>query len=297
MYELIQLTDKCYYISAPTNIGVIKTGKNEVCLIDSGRNEDEARLALERVLERDWKVFAIYNTHSHADHIGGNKYIQTVTGCRVFLTPTEIDLALHPCFEPSLLYGAYPPQDLRNWYMIAEKCDMEYLTEDVLPQGLSMMRLPGHTFHMVGFRTDEDVVFLADAIMGRRLLAKHSITYLYDTGSYLDTLHEIQKMQARYFVPSHSEAVADIIPLTQENIGIVMDIANRILKYCEQPMIFEDILQRMVLHYMLKLNFMQYALLGSTLRSYLAWLKDTKRIDVEVVDGKMFWVSTGKPLP
>ena len=52
MYELIQLTDRTYYIKTPTNVGVIRTSPNEVCLIDSGRNEDEARLTYERIREK-----------------------------------------------------------------------------------------------------------------------------------------------------------------------------------------------------------------------------------------------------
>jgi glyoxylase-like metal-dependent hydrolase (beta-lactamase superfamily II) len=289
VYELIQLTDKTYYIHTPTNVGVIRTAPDEVCLIDSGRNEDEARLTYERIRERDWKVAAIYNTHSHADHIGGSHYIQQVTGCKVYLTPTEIDLALHPCLEPSLLFGAYPPRDLRNWYILAQKCNFDYLTDDRLPPGLTMFRLPGHVFHMVGFRTDDGVVFLADAIMGQKTLERHPITFLYDTGSYLETLRMIKKMKGDIFVPSHAEALKDVATLAQMNIDKLKEISDHIIEICEEPLAFEEILQKLLIFYHLKLNFMQYALLGSTVRSYLAWLKDIGRLDVDFEEGKMLW--------
>ena len=294
MYELIQLTDKCFVVQAPTNVGVIMTGEDEVCLIDSGRNEDEARLTYERISERGWKVKAIYNTHSHADHIGGNHYIQQMSGCKVYLTPTEIDLALHPCLEPSLLFGGYPPRDLRNWYIMAEKCDMEYLTEDKLPEGVTMFRLPGHVFHMVGFRTADDVVFLADSIIGHRVLDRHSITFLYDTGSYLETLRKIEHMKARFFVPSHSEVVTDIEELAQLNIAKLIDIADLIVKICKQPLMFEEIFQRLMIHYNLRLNFINYAIMGSTVRSYLAWLKDIGRLEVFFEDAKMLYAAVGE---
>ena len=41
--------------------------------------------------------------------------------------------------------------------------------------------------------------------------------------------------------------------------------------------------------YELKLNFEQYALVGSTVRSYLAWLKDTCRLNVKFDDNMLLW--------
>ena len=40
MYELIQVTDRSYYIQSPAKIGLVKLGGAEVCLIDSGNDKD-----------------------------------------------------------------------------------------------------------------------------------------------------------------------------------------------------------------------------------------------------------------
>ena len=45
MYELIQVTDNCYYIQSPAKIGVIKTGPDQACLIDSGNDKSAGRKA------------------------------------------------------------------------------------------------------------------------------------------------------------------------------------------------------------------------------------------------------------
>ena len=39
----------------------------------------------------------------------------------------------------------------------------------------------------------------------------------------------------------------------------------------------------------MKMNFDQYVLIGSTVRSYMAWLKNEGRLDVDFVDAKMLW--------
>ena len=49
------------------------------------------------------------------------------------------------------------------------------------------------------FRTDEDVVFLADCLSGEETLDKYGIVFLVDPGAYLDTLRTVREMKARLF--------------------------------------------------------------------------------------------------
>ena len=46
-------------------------------------------------------------------------------------------------------------------FLMAQESDVRPLTPETLPAGLSCMELPGHLFSMVGFRTPDDVVYLA----------------------------------------------------------------------------------------------------------------------------------------
>ena len=91
------------------------------------------------------------------------------------------------------------------------------------------------------------------------------------------------------FVPAHAEATEDIAPLAQANIDKVHEIAEKILCVCKEVLCFEDILQRLFNDFSLSMNFEQYVLIGSTVRSYLSWLKDTGRLDVAFVHGKLLW--------
>ena len=52
---------------------------------------------------------------------------------------------------------------------------------------------------------------------------------------------------------------------------------------------FEAILQRIFTDYALTLNFEQYALIGSTLRSYLSWLLDSGKLAVSFEDNMLLW--------
>ena len=52
---------------------------------------------------------------------------------------------------------------------------------------------------------------------------------------------------------------------------------------------FEDILAGVFTHYGLEMNIGQHALVGSTVRSYLAWLADTGRISLEIADNHLMF--------
>ena len=70
MYELIQLTEHDYYIDCPAKIGLVRIDEDNVVLIDSGNDKDAGKKVF-RILEANgWNLKAIFNTHSHADHIG-----------------------------------------------------------------------------------------------------------------------------------------------------------------------------------------------------------------------------------
>ena len=108
MYELIQVSEHCYYIQSPAKIGVVKLNDTEVCLIDSGNDKDAGKKVLKILNANGWALKVIYNTHSNADHIGGNHYLQAQTGCKIYAPGIERDFTRHPVLEPSYLYGGNP---------------------------------------------------------------------------------------------------------------------------------------------------------------------------------------------
>ncbi len=96
-------------------------------------------------------------------------------------------------------------------------------------------------------------------------------------------------MKAAVFVPAHAEASADVKELVCYNRDKVHEVAEKILSICEEPMCFERILQEVFNGYGLAMNFEQYVLAGSTVRSYLAWLKDNGKTAVEFQDNMLLW--------
>lgn len=289
MYELVQVGPQSYYIDCPAKIGVYVERDTEVYLIDSGSDKDAGRKVRQILEQQDWSLRGILNTHSNADHIGGNQYLQRQTGCRVYAPAIERAFTAHPVLEPSFLYGGYPFRELRRKFLLAPDSDAELLTAEALPEGFEMIPLPGHFFNMVGFRTGDNVVYLADCLSARETLDKYQIGFIYDVAAYLETLEMVKRLSAALFVPAHAAAAEDIAPLAQYNIDKVHQVAGRVLEACRDPACFEVILRRLFQGYGLNMNFEQYVLVGSTVRSYLSWLKDTGRLSVTFQDNMLLW--------
>lgn len=289
MYELIQVSANTYYIQSPAKIGLYRLSEQDVCLIDSGNDKDAGRRVKKLLDANGWRLTAIYNTHSNADHIGGNKYLQAQTGCKIYAPGIECCFTRHPVLEPAFLYGGCPCKDLRHKFLLAQESDARPLTEEALPAGFSRIGLPGHFFEMAGYRTPDDVVFLADCLSSEQTLEKYGIPFVYDVAAYLDTLERVQGMEAALFVPAHAEATADIAPLARANMAQVHRVAGTILDLCRTPLCFEEILQGLFSAFALAMDFEQYVLVGSTVRSYLSWLKDTGRLTARFEDNRLLW--------
>lgn len=286
MYELIQAAEHTYYIESPAKIGLVQTG-DTVALIDSGSDKEAGRKVRQHLDARGLKLSAIYNTHSNADHIGGNQYLQRQTGCAVYAPGVEAAFTRDPILEPSFLYGGCPPKPLRHKFLLAQPSDVQVLDSKACP--LEVIPLPGHFFDMVGYRTEDDVVFLADCLSSRETLEKYRVSFVYDVAAYLDTLDRVAAMEAALFVPAHAAATEDIAPLARYNRDQVYAVAEDLLDLLAEPLVFEEVLRRLFQRYRLTMDFQQYVLVGSTVKSYLAWLLDGGRVTAAFDDCRLLW--------
>src|SRR5574344_2280691 len=140
------LTKNIAVINNVTNIGVLSYSAHDdkspangicqqhVCLIDSGSDDDAAKHILRIVQSKfpakettsadgakhDEGLEAILNTHSHADHCGGNSYIYKHTGCGIWATRGESTTIEVPKLESALIWGGCPIPELRTKFYQAQ---------------------------------------------------------------------------------------------------------------------------------------------------------------------------------
>ena len=287
--ELVKITDKTYYIKNYTNIGIYKIDNENIYLIDSGNDKDAGKKILNIVLEKGWKIKGIINTHSNADHIGGNKLIKDRTGCNIYANKIESSFTTYPILEPSFLYGGYPFKNLRNKFLMAKESNSVNVENLNIPDGLEVINLKGHFFDMIGIKTDDDVYFLADALFSKETIEKYHLFFIYDVKEFLNTLDYLETLNGKLFVLSHVEALEDIKDLISLNRNKVYEVINKICNVLENKLTFEEILKYIFDEYNLDMNENQYVLIGSTVKSYLSYLCDENKITYEFIDNKMLW--------
>ena len=292
MYELVQVGEKSYYIESPAKIGIYRQSETEVYLIDSGSDKDAGRRCRKLLDEQGWTCKGILVTHSNADHVGGCAYLQKQYGCKVFSGDIEGAITAYPVLEPAFLYGGYPFKELRHKFLMAQPSVVSPFTDPDFPQEVEILPLPGHFFDMVGFRTPDGTVFLADCLSSDASLEKYGISFIYDVAAYLKTLEQVMAMDAPIFVPSHADATGDIAPLCGRNRDKVLEIAEHICALCQDGLLFEELLEHLFDDYALTMTYEQYVLIGSTVRSYLSWLKDAGRLEGAIEGSRIVWRTT-----
>lgn len=294
MFEIEQVGEKTFFIKNATNIGLFLENESDVWVIDSGIDSDTGKKILKAVNERGWTVKGVICTHYHADHVGGNKLLKDRTGCKILAYGVSKTVCENPLLNAIFVYGAYPISEICSKFFLAKPTEEVLEAAENLPAGLELFELPGHAFDMIGIKTSDDVYFLADSLVSEITTSKYHIFFLYDIGAQLETLDKLTllndgKNNKTVFIPAHCEMTDDISGLIEGNRSKIYEIADVILSAIEDGQTVEKIVRSVFIHYDLKINATQHALLTSTVKSYLSWLQKLGKVTVSFEDNYMLF--------
>lgn len=307
---VINISDCIYYISGPTNIGIIEERlsdtKSNLYMIDSGCNTEDGKRIFTEITEyfsqKDITIKAIINTHSHADHCGANNYIQQKTNCEIWITENEQGSLINPFLQPIISWGGNPLPEINSSYYVAEKTVPNKIINTneklTLNNGikLSFINLPGHYFEMIGILCEDNnkkVLFASDGIFGRKNIGKYWIPFLYNVKEFKNSLDTISSLNADFCIPGHGEPTSQIEETVELNkIAIISNeqCILEALKYKEQTQ--EDILKYVADKNEINLHIAQYMLIGCTIKAYLTFLYNEGKISYHIKENKMYWFKT-----
>lgn len=298
--NLLRLTEHISYIPFSTNIGFVRIG-DDIYLVDTMNDELKMGELLALVAGEfpGARVRAVLQTHSHADHCGGNAFLREETGCGIWASRGEAAFMEYPAIETMLIWGGTPFRDLCSKFLLARPCGATRILSDgelvELGGGVSVraIPLPGHYLDQIGFLfSDSDgkrVFFLGDAISGRNVIKKYWIQYLLDEAKSKSSLMRLPEIKADFYVPGHGKLVGDIEGLSELNLLAMLETEEMILDVLKTPKTMEEILKEVTDRNGIRLGVFQYVLIGSTIRAYLTGLHEERRIAFAIEKNEMRW--------
>ena len=231
--EMERLEGNTWILPGAVNLGLYER-EGRVWGVDSGGDDSSGRRVLRALEGEGWTLEGILCTHSHADHIGGNAFLQRRTGCRVAAPRGEAALVERPDLEPFTLWGAFPPKALRTKFLQASPSRVTdpFDPGDLVGGCLRALDLKGHMVAMAGAVTPDGVAFVGDSVLGEEILAKHGVPFFVDYPQALKTLDRLEALEARLFVPSHGEPVRDVRPLAEANRRVLSSLREEVRDLC-----------------------------------------------------------------
>lgn len=309
--KILELSPGVYVIPGTTNIGIITDDKGtyqDVFIIDSGNTEIDGEYILE-VLENffkfnsvEYKIKAIINTHSHADHTGGNAFIYEKTHCEIWAAADSRGEMLCPFLHTGIVWGANPPKDINTVYY---RPDPSVVTDTIFEgkeislsenRTLSFIFLPGHSFDCHGIIcTDSNgkkTLFAGDCIFPYKEIGHFSIPLTTNHIAFIESLDKIQAIEnLEWCIPGHGDFISKNIEETIETDKIaIMEIEKCILNIIgDGKATLDETIQKTCNLFEISLNIRKYALIEFTIKSFLTTLRNSGKLQMIIEDNILYW--------
>lgn len=292
--QLIKIKGNSYYIKASTNIGVYVFKNKNCLLVDTGKNNTDARRIEEVLLKNNLHPKIIVNTHNHLDHCGGNLYFQNnYPGCLVYSSSKEKIFMENEGLNASILSSSVPIKgiDKSNKPFNVDYV-LDYGTNKINDEKFEVIPLPGHSIEQIGFMTPEKVCFIGDSVFSLDIIQKYSLPYYYDVQSAINSLESFTSIDGDYFVISHESEVIEkreLLTLVDKNLSNINKFIKQFLEILDQPQTREDILETLTILNELKLDFNQYYLNFAGVSAFITYLYSKSLIECSTEDGKLYF--------
>ena len=286
-----QLSEHVYYLPGAVNCAVVVNG-GEAVLVDTGGDKDYGR-ALRKVCDAlNVSPVAVLNTHSHADHYGGNDYLLRQFEMPVYAPAFEAGILQNPYLEPVYLFnGAKPLPELMSKWLLAKPSRVDVILE---PGTLELVGLPfeildtsGHAHRHVSVKVG-DVLIAADAVFGAAVLDKYPLPFGQDIGGQIKSA-QLTEAGARVLLPGHGEPTEEIEDLVAHNLEAFERAADAVEAAC-LGVSTEEILKEVCKTLDVEmLDLPRFYLNRCVVTAYLSYLRDEGRVEVALRENSLTW--------
>ena len=294
--ELVALSDGIHYLPGAVNVGVIENGAGGCILIDSGADKDHAKRLLKACRAQSIEPVAIVNTHSHADHYGGNAYLQEILGIPAYSPIFEEAMLRYPILEPIALWsGARPPVALQNKWLLAPASGTKIINEaglrEIAGVHLELIDTSGHAHIQFSVRV-RDVLFAADAVFGAPILQKYPLQFVVDVEHAREAIEAVRTVGARVTLPGHGEPTGDVNALCDANLAALERASNAVLLACGDVATLPEVVERVCAMLEVTISDLtRYVLNQTAVLAHLTDLEEHGLVRLEVIRNRLVWTA------
>ncbi len=297
-FALKELRPNAYCLPGAVNVGVIGAPDGGAILIDSGGDKDHGKRILNACRAANLEPRAILNTHSHADHYGGNAYLQAQLEIPAYCPIFEEAILRYPILEPIYLYsGARPPKALQSKWLMAQASGTKILNEPGLKTiagvELELIETSGHAHMMFSVRFGE-VLYASDAVFGSALLQKYPLQFAVDIQRQREAVEAVRDSAracgVRVVLPGHGDPTEDLEGLCGANLTAIERASQAIFSACHDPGTLPEILERVCAMLEIAMTDMaRYHLNQTTVLAHLTDLLEHERVAAEIFNNRLLW--------
>lgn len=303
-----QIRNNTYFREAKTCIGAYKS-HGEALLVDSGLSRRNAREAADAL--GTCRITAVFNTHGHADHCGGNRFLQEHHRCQVLAPAGEAPFIEDTTLEATYLFGSGPPPSFRNRFLCAEPSTVQQRIRPGGPAGpvpvpfapggrdagLRAIGLPGHSPDMMGLLTPDGILFLGDALVEETLVERHPLLYTYQPARHRQALETLRNAPAKGYVLAHGGFRTGIGALIDLNLASLDRLSGEILTLLHRqgPLSPEGLHEAILDRFGIQETVTTYAINRTVLMAHLSDLCERERADLRVGNGQLLFRAARPP--
>lgn len=292
MSNIQQLSEHVYTLTGGVNCAIIKN-QHEAILVDTGQDKNYGKAIRKACEALDVSPVAILNTHSHADHYGGNDYLLRQYDVPVYAPSFEASIIQSPYLEPVYLFnGAKPIPELMSKWLLAKPSKVDHdLTEGPLELAglkLEVIDTSGHAHKHVSILCD-GVLLAADALFGASVLAKYPLPFGQDIGQQIASAEKLKLLSVNTTLPGHGKASEQLEPMIEANLRAFRHASEVIYEACT-GLSTEQVLSASCKALSLEITDLpRYYLNLCVVTAYLSYLREEARVTLELKNNALVW--------
>jgi len=291
--ELIPLSESVYYLPGAVNAGVVVGEDRQAVLVDTGGDKDYGRRIKKACDTLQVTPVAIVNTHSHADHYGGNDYLVRNLGLKVYAPPFEASILESPYLEPVYLFGgAKPLPEMTSKWLLAKPSRVDHVLSpgrlELAGVTFDVLDTSGHAHTHYSVAVDS-VLLAADAVFGEEVLERYPLPFGQDVGGQMASARKVAEVGACALLPGHGEPTEAVAALVDTNLAAFERAADTVATACtgvDTAAVLKGTCDALGLQ---MTDLPRYYLNLCTVMAYLSYLREVGRVGLELDDNALRW--------